>query len=153
MFGMIKNLIILAVLALLIFGGWTFYKNYWPKIAQRGQQVQQQAQNIQNKAEEAQNTAKKVTDLKNTLEKGLQAFSSKNVDIKNMSFSPQSVNIDKGTAITWTNNDTVTHTVTGDGFDRTLKPGETFSYTFNDAGIYNYHCLVHPSMKGVITVK
>ena len=33
-----------------------------------------------------------------------------------------------------------------------LSTGQTYSHTFNTAGAFHYHCGVHPSMKGTITV-
>jgi plastocyanin len=34
-----------------------------------------------------------------------------------------------------------------------ISNGATFSYTFNEAGTFNYHCNVHPSMLGKVTVQ
>ena len=33
-----------------------------------------------------------------------------------------------------------------------LSSGQTYSHTFKTAGVFPYHCGVHPSMKGTITV-
>jgi plastocyanin len=33
-----------------------------------------------------------------------------------------------------------------------LSSGQTYSHTFNAAGVFHYHCGVHPSMKATITV-
>jgi plastocyanin len=77
------------------------------------------------------------------------------VSIAHFSFDPARLNISVGTTVTWTNNDSVTHTVTADqgAFDSgNLSPGSTFSFTFSQAGSYPYHCTPHPSMKGTITV-
>jgi plastocyanin len=62
-----------------------------------------------------------------------------------------------GTTITWTNNDTMAHTVTSDGnlFDSgVIASGGTFSFTFNTAGEYPYHCTIHgaASMSGMVNV-
>ncbi|MCL4418094.1 MAG: cupredoxin family copper-binding protein [Actinobacteria bacterium] len=85
----------------------------------------------------------------------LQNQSSK-VDIKNMSFSPTSVMVKVGTMVTWTNNDSVTHTVTSNTkeFDsKALQPGESFSFTFKKAGTFPYYCSIHTFMNGTIIVK
>lgn len=77
------------------------------------------------------------------------------VSIENMSFSPQTLSVKKGATVTWTNNDAITHTVTGDtgGPSNTgLAPGGTYSFTFNAAGIFKYHCAIHPTMTGTVTV-
>jgi plastocyanin len=77
------------------------------------------------------------------------------VSIANFSFTPAKLSISVGTTVIWTNNDTVTHTVTADQgtFDsNNLSPGSTFSFTFSQAGSYPYHCKIHPSMTGTINV-
>jgi len=77
------------------------------------------------------------------------------VSIKNMSFNPSALSVKTGTTVTWTNNDSVAHTVTADGglFDSgTLSPGQSFSFTFATAGSISYHCSIHPSMRAAVAV-
>ena len=77
------------------------------------------------------------------------------VSISNFAFDPAALTITTGTTVTWTNNDTVAHNVIGDDGSwgsKSLAQNDTFSYTFATAGTYAYHCGVHPSMKGTITV-
>lgn len=77
------------------------------------------------------------------------------VSIQNFSFNPAALSVKTGTAVTWTNNDSVPHTVTSDSglFDSsTLAPGQSFSYIFSAAMTAAYHCSIHPMMKGTITV-
>lgn len=83
--------------------------------------------------------------------------SSSAVSIENMSFVPQSVTVAKGTTVTWTNNDSVGHTVTeSDGKtgpkSATLGKGETYSFTYDTAGTFAYKCSIHPSMTGTVIV-
>jgi len=63
--------------------------------------------------------------------------------------------------VRWENADTAAHTVTSgtpetgsDGlFDSTLfAPGKFFQYQFTEVGDYEYFCLVHPWMTGMVTV-
>lgn len=77
------------------------------------------------------------------------------IEIKNFSFNPAEINISEGQEITWINRDQVIHDVTIDNglFDHDINPGENFSYRFLGAGIYDYHCDIHTSMKGKINVK
>ena len=78
------------------------------------------------------------------------------VSLVNLAFSPATLTVKVGTTITWTNNDSMTHTVTSDNgvFDSgNLTPGQTFSYTFNNAGTFTYHCVIHSYMKGTIIVQ
>ena len=76
-----------------------------------------------------------------------------NVDIVNFAFEPAEISINAGDAVTWMNKGTVTHDVTSSLFDHDMNPGESFSFTFNQTGEYDYHCDIHPSMKGKVIVK
>jgi plastocyanin len=62
-----------------------------------------------------------------------------------------------GTTVTWTNNDSAPHTVTqsgGGGFQSgSIDQGGTFSFTFEEAGTFEYFCEFHPNMTGTVTVK
>ena len=97
------------------------------------------------------------------------------IAIKNIAYDPGAVEIDKGTEVVWSNEDaSVTHTVTSgspgeegvpglsdgeaptaDGtFDGTLDADtSTFTFTFEDAGEYEYFCRVHPSMTATVVVR
>ena len=77
------------------------------------------------------------------------------VSIVGMSFSPASLTVKAGTTVTWTNNDNMTHTVTSDGgsFDSgDITVGSKYSKVFATTGSFAYHCSIHPTMKGTITV-
>ncbi|MDE1726446.1 MAG: cupredoxin domain-containing protein [Thaumarchaeota archaeon] len=77
-------------------------------------------------------------------------------------FTPDVLNIKAGTTVTFVNTDGATHTVTSvkpgttsaDGtFDSGfLKPGKTFTFTFNKPGTYDYACMIHSQMRGTIVV-
>ncbi|QUC64724.1 PEFG-CTERM sorting domain-containing protein [Nitrosopumilus sp. K4] len=80
----------------------------------------------------------------------------------NECYIPHEVTIDVGGEVTWSNDDTAAHTVTGgsanDGpsgvFDSSLfMAGATFSHKFDTAGTYPYFCMVHPWMEGVVVVQ
>lgn len=70
------------------------------------------------------------------------------------------VTVSKGTTVTWTNNGAIGHDVTSDDASPQqglsspmLASGETYSYTFDETGTYNYYCQPHPfQMKAVIEV-
>lgn len=78
------------------------------------------------------------------------------VSIQNFSFNPSTLSIKTGTKVTWTNNDSVPHTVTTDSGalldSKSIAPGASFSFTFAAPGTNSYHCAVHPMMKGSVTV-
>ena len=70
-------------------------------------------------------------------------------------FDPYTITVEAGTEVTWTNNDTVMHTVTdaGGAFDGWMLPDEEFSFTFEDAGTYTYGCVLHPWAGGMVVVE
>lgn len=75
--------------------------------------------------------------------------------ISNFAFQPAVLQIKKGTTVTWTNQDTAPHTVTGDfsgPASGLLQKGQTYSYTFNTMGAFPYHCIPHPGMRGTVIV-
>lgn len=76
------------------------------------------------------------------------------VDIKDFSYVPESITVSTGTTVVWTNRDSAPHTVTADSFDSgRLDQGQTFTYTFNQAGAFEYWCTIHPSMHhGIVVV-
>lgn len=85
-----------------------------------------------------------------------QAEATSSVTIKDYAFTPATITVKVGTKVTWTNQDAVGHTVTADsgsGPDSELfDQGQSYSYTFNKAGTYTYHCAPHPYMKGTVIV-
>ena len=79
----------------------------------------------------------------------------------NECWTPSSVTINAGDTVEWTNSDTAAHTVTGglpaDGpsgvFDSSLVlGGAVYAFTFEEAGNYDYFCMVHPWMVGDVQV-
>jgi plastocyanin len=78
------------------------------------------------------------------------------VTIADFAFSPASLTINVGDTVTWTNQDSATHTATAtDGsFDTgNLAQGASGSITFDTAGTFNYICSIHPQMTGTIIVQ
>jgi plastocyanin len=95
-------------------------------------------------------------------------------------YQPANIQVAVGTTVSWTNNDTTSHTVTfrismqdsrillaggkqivpdtfasqqGMKDSGILPPQEgTVSFTFMSRGIFPYYCAIHPSMQGVVTV-
>lgn len=77
------------------------------------------------------------------------------VSISGFAFHPQGLEVPPATTVIWTNEDDVDHTATADdgSWDAgTLEPGRSDGHTFSDEGEYPYHCAIHPSMTGTITV-
>ena len=76
-------------------------------------------------------------------------------------FSPAMVSINAGDTVEWANEPTAAHTVTGGSpatgpsgvFDSSLlMAGASYAFTFDEAGSYDYFCMVHPWMVGSVSV-
>jgi plastocyanin len=77
------------------------------------------------------------------------------IKIADFDFGPAVVTVPVGTAVTWTNNDDDAHSIVAN--DKTfrsapLDTGESYSFTFQAAGTYVYHCGLHPQMVGKVVV-
>ena len=82
-------------------------------------------------------------------------------ETSNACYLPQDITISTGDTVQWDNVDTAAHTVSGGSpangpsgvFDSSLlMAGGDYSFTFDDAGNYDYFCMVHPWMVGSVTV-
>lgn len=79
----------------------------------------------------------------------------KTVSIKSGGFSPASVAIVADDTVTWKNADTKNHQVvasSGTFASPVLRPGQSFSFKFTEAGNYNYRDSLYPSHTGVVKV-
>lgn len=88
-----------------------------------------------------------------------RAATTVDVSIVNFAFQPDTITIQPGDTVRWTNNAVSTaHTVTSDSgssetFDSgTLNQNDVFTHTFNSVGDFGYHCSIHPVMTGTIHV-
>ncbi|MEO6873114.1 MAG: cupredoxin family copper-binding protein [Chthoniobacterales bacterium] len=77
------------------------------------------------------------------------------VAMKNMKFSPTTIEIKKGETVEWTNDDITPHTATALPFfdSGSLASDKSWSHTFTKAGRFPYGCTFHPDMKGVVVVR
>ncbi|QCQ92892.1 cupredoxin domain-containing protein [Rhodococcus sp. SGAir0479] len=80
------------------------------------------------------------------------------VEVKNMSYSPAQVTIEKGQTVQWRFDDSgLPHDVVGEGavagqLKSDLLTEGTYEYTFDEAGTFDYHCTPHPMMVGTVVV-
>lgn len=76
------------------------------------------------------------------------------VAIKGFAYAPATLTVNADGTVTWTNGDNTAHTVTFDnGPDcGNVAAGASVTATFSSAGTFAYHCTIHPSMKGTVTV-
>ena len=71
-------------------------------------------------------------------------------------YDPEVISVAVGTTVSWVNNDAAIHTVTateGEFDSEIFSAGESFDYTFNSPGSYDYFCIVHPWMVGTVNVE
>jgi plastocyanin len=112
---------------------------------------QQMPQSQQQQGQQQQNQAVSIVPGSSTLAEN--------------AFQPNPVQVSIGATVTWTNDDSQPHTVTSgvsgqpDGrfdsspnFNPLMASGQTFEYTFTEAGEYPYFCQLHPNMVGTVQV-
>jgi plastocyanin len=81
------------------------------------------------------------------------------IAIKNFAFDPSMLTVKTGTVVTWVNQDEAPHTIASDKgspaavFSDSLSTGASYTFTFTQPGTYAYHCSIHPSMRGTVTVQ
>ena len=77
-------------------------------------------------------------------------------------YDPQDISVAIGITVQWINEDETIHTVTSgtpDGgttgiFDSSIiDAGNSYTYTFDSAGTFDYYCIVHPWMIGSVIVE
>ena len=75
-------------------------------------------------------------------------------------YIPSIITIQKGESVTWLNEDSAFHSITSGFYDVPdglfdsghLDPYQLFSFTFDETGIYDYYCTLHPWMDGQVIV-
>jgi plastocyanin len=75
--------------------------------------------------------------------------------IQGFAFSPKSLTVSAGTAVTVTNKDGARHTFSSDDgttFNTPVNGHASATVTVTKPGTYTYHCRIHPSMTGTLIV-
>jgi plastocyanin len=79
------------------------------------------------------------------------------VKIDNFTFGPQVLTVKAGTTVKWTNVDDIPHTVAsstrGLFKSKAMDTDDSFSFTFREAGTFDYFCSLHPHMTATIKVE
>jgi plastocyanin len=78
------------------------------------------------------------------------------LEMRQLAFWPQRLEITAGTTVAWSNKDQLVHTVTADdgSWDSgEIAPGRTWRHTFERPGTYSLHCTPHPFMTVVVVVR
>ena len=85
------------------------------------------------------------------------------IDIKDLAYSPSSIQVLQGDTVTWTNSEEIMpHDVTSGApgqpdlgllfGSEILLPGQSFEATFPEPGEFVYLCKLHPTMTGVVII-
>ncbi len=78
------------------------------------------------------------------------------VVIADFTFGPEDITVSTGTTVTWTNEDEAAHSVADRELDfdsGNMAEGDTFEFTYDEAGEYPYVCGIHNYMRGTVTVE
>ena len=76
--------------------------------------------------------------------------------LTNTAYVPNVADVAVGTTVVWNNTDSVPHTSTSNSAvwnSNTIAAGGSFSFTFQSAGTFPYHCTIHPGMVGSVVVR
>ena len=85
------------------------------------------------------------------------AVSGQQVEMVDIAYQPQTIQVRTGETITWINRDSVQHDVVNveegeEPRSELFNEGETYEWTPTEAGTVEYLCTVHPSMRGTVEV-
>lgn len=148
-----RSIVVIIVVIILVLGGGAYLVvNNMNKETDTATPVNT-AQEAAESSATNQSTTSQTAETDQTSE---QTSQNKSVTIKNFAFSPNAITIKKGTTVTWTNEDGPEHNAfseqEGGPKGGLLKKGESYSFTFEKSGTFNYICTPHPHMKGTVTV-
>lgn len=76
------------------------------------------------------------------------------VDIRDTDFSPDTVHVQAGHHVRWTNRGAQVHAITADAFtSQNLFPTWWFEARFDVVGAYDYFCTLHAEKEGTVVVE
>ena len=84
------------------------------------------------------------------------AETSVEVTIDNFTFAPATITIEPGTTVKWLNRDDIPHTIVEKSLafrSKALDTDDSFSHQFDDIGVVDYFCSLHPHMTGRVIVR
>lgn len=135
----------IKIFAAIIVVGFATYIAYWVQEPVEGYDIQANVV--------AQEAAAQEPVVVESVDVAIASEDAVEVSIEDFTYIPANLTVNPGTEVIWTNKDPVPHTVTSAEFGSgTLGPGESFSYTFEYDGTYEYDCSFHPQMKGKVIV-
>lgn len=78
------------------------------------------------------------------------------VSVKDNLFQPDSLTVQQGGSVRWTNDGKIVHSVVQDSGkwqSPLMSPTTWFDVRFDSLGTFPYHCSLHPEMTGIIIVQ
>ena len=82
-------------------------------------------------------------------------------DVEDICYIPSNIVAEKGDSVTWLNEDSSFHSVTSGFYPEPsglfdsghLDPYESYTLSFEEYGVYDYFCTLHPWMKAQVIVE
>ena len=82
-------------------------------------------------------------------------------DVEDICYIPSTIVVEKGKSVTWINGDSSFHSVTSGFYPEPsglfdsghLDPYESYTLSFDEYGVYDYFCTLHPWMKAQVIVE
>ena len=82
-------------------------------------------------------------------------------DIEDICYIPSNIVVEKGKSVTWLNEDSSFHSVTSGFYPEPsglfdsghLDPYQFYTLSFDEYGVYDYFCTLHPWMKAQVIVE
>ena len=82
-------------------------------------------------------------------------------DIEDICYIPSNIVVEKGKSVTWLNEDSSFHSVTSGFYPEPsglfdsghLDPYQSYTLSFDEYGVYDYFCTLHPWMKAQVIVE
>ena len=82
-------------------------------------------------------------------------------DIEDICYIPPNIVVEKGKSVTWLNEDSSFHSVTSGFYPEPsglfdsghLDPYQSYTLSFDEYGVYDYFCTLHPWMKAQVIVE
>ena len=82
-------------------------------------------------------------------------------DLEDICYIPPNIVVEKGKSVTWLNEDSSFHSVTSGFYPEPsglfdsghLDPYQSYTLSFDEYGVYDYFCTLHPWMKAQVIVE
>ncbi|MDE2218042.1 MAG: cupredoxin domain-containing protein [Patescibacteria group bacterium] len=147
-----KILIYIILILAAVIGGFFLFRSSWTNSSYIApEQSSQQSSSPVNNIKPTVTSASAISSMATQEEKSSKI---RYVSVINFSFNPKVLNISKGDSVIWRNQDSAPHQIAGANLDGpVMSNGQSYTFVFNSAGTFDYHCAIHPSMTGTILVK